>query len=105
KSTDNILGFAIIDPQEEGQSPLSGTLQRAFKNSVVASYKNMTDFLVDLDPKSVQKKPKQTAAFPVGQGFKIIFDDTLAKQTLRSEPELTDGQTVFGLKKDEFLKF
>lgn len=97
-----IVNIAIVDPEEFGSAPLAGTLERLFSNVRVFKYKNMVDFLTDIDPKSRPKVDKQPPAFPGGR-IKFYFEPNLHK-LLRLDPALPSGSSVFGMKADEFLK-
>ncbi len=102
-STANVK-IVVIDPEEFGSSPLSGSLQRSFTNVNVIAYKSMGEFLNDLDPTiQATSSGKAVSAFPGGISLAFHFDAS-SRKFIKTVPALTVSQSILGFSNLEFQK-
>lgn len=101
-STAPPVNLIVIDPDEFGPTPLSGTLGRLFSNSKVHSYRTLTEFLGDLNPAQAAKNAPAAKAFPVPI-IKFYFHGKTHK-LIKMDHELTLDQKIFGLSAEEWKK-
>ncbi len=67
------LGVVIIDELEENSKVIMETLRRRFTNIRIANYKNLIDFLMDLDPKLVDTQGGKQGIKALPQDKEITF--------------------------------
>ena len=103
KSNSNVK-IVVIDPEEFGASPLSGSLLRSFTNVKVIAYKSMGEFINDLDPTmQATSNVKAVPAFPSGSSMAFHFDAS-SKKFIKTVPALTATQSILGFSNLEFQK-
>jgi hypothetical protein len=95
------LGVVIIDEVEASIKDLSDSLTRKFPGIEISAYKNMADFILDLDPKLVEKeKAPPPKALPQDKEITFIFDAAGHSIVDVVRPG-KDALTLFGLKESE----
>lgn len=68
------LHFLFIDPDFSNSDSLSDGLKRKFKNIESTIYEDLTDVLLELDPKSVPSTGQPPKPFQPGTELELVFD-------------------------------
>ncbi len=100
------VGIVVVSENPETTKRLKETIAADYLNTAIATYENLVDFYLDLDPYSAADEIKR-ANYSGDKATDLVtlIYDSRGEMLLEIEPKISGRETLFGFNYDELQRF